>query len=533
MPDWRRAPPDVESAQTLTDLPLPEPPPPLTSPAPPAAHLLQALAEPAELFPPGATVLVAVSGGPDSVALLSALRAFASQRRLSLHLAHLDHMLRPEGVADAAWVQQLAADWQVPATVDARDVRRAAARLGRGIEETARLLRYAFLAEVAGKVGADRLALAHHREDQAETLLLSLLRGAGLDGLRGMRPLAPFPLGASQLAELGALPPKGGPAWPPPLARPFLGLARQDLAVHLQALGLQARQDASNQDPAFRRNRLRLEILPQLQAFNPELIPALSRTAQALAGDADYLDQAADQAWRELAREEPRAVLLDRPAFLALHPALQRRLLRRACSRLGEGPEGRAELGWEAVEEARRRIAAPQEGGAMTLPGALQLELDGEATVRLRRGRGGPVELPPPQAGGQALPLNLAGSTLWLGWRVEAQVRERRLGEGLRGGDPWRALLDLEALGAGLRLRGRLPGDRLQPLGMGGQHKRLQDLFVDAQVPAADRDRWPVLVTATDAVAWVPGLRLDERYRVTASTRRVLELRALPPGTKG
>lgn len=500
----------------------------MTTPIPHADPLLQALAEPPELFPAGATVLVAVSGGPDSVALLSALKAFAPQRRLSLHLAHLDHMLRPQGVEDAAWVRQLAADWQVPATVDARDVGRAAARLGRGIEEAARLLRYAFLAEVAGKVGADRLALAHHREDQAETLLLSLLRGAGLDGLRGMRPLSPFPLGPAQLAELGALPPKGGPAWPPPLARPFLGLGRQDLAAHLQARGLQARQDASNQDPAFRRNRLRLEVLPQLQAFNPELIPGLSRTAQALAGDADFLDHAAEEAWRELAREAAGAVVLARPAFLALHPALQRRLLRRACARLGEGAEGRPELGWEAVEEARRRIAAP-EGGGMTLPGALQLALDG-AELRLSRERGGPAGLPPPQSGGQAVALNLAGSTLWLGWRLEAQVRERRLGEGLRQGDPWRALLDLEALGAGPRLRGRLPGDRLQPLGMGGQHKRLQDLFVDAQVPAADRDRWPVLVTAADAVAWVPGLRLDERFRVSATTRRVLDLRAHPPG---
>ena len=148
-----------------------------------SANLTAALARADQehgLFPSGSLVLVAVSGGPDSVALLSALRDYAPQQGFRLHVAHLDHMLRPAAVEDAAWVQQLAADWRLPITVDARDVRRVAARLGRGLEDAARLTRYAFLAEVAGRIGATRLALAHQQEDQAETVLLKLLRGAGL-----------------------------------------------------------------------------------------------------------------------------------------------------------------------------------------------------------------------------------------------------------------------------------------------------------------------------------------------------------------
>lgn len=127
------------------------------------------------------------------------------------------------------------------------------------------------------------------------------------------------------------------------------------------------------------------------------------------------------------------------------------------------------------------------------------------------------------------MPLALTGATQWQDWRFEAVSRDRRLGEGARQGDPWRTVLDLDALGSGPLLRGRRPGDRMQPMGMGGQHKRLQDLFVDAQVPQAQRDRWPVLVTADDQVVWVPGLRLDERFRIVAGTRRVLALSVRPP----
>lgn len=499
----------------------------------PHANLSAALARADQtqgLFPADSTVLVAVSGGPDSVALLGALRDYAPERGLRLHVAHLDHMLRPEAVEDAAWVQRLAADWRLPITVDARDVRRVAARLGRGLEDAARLTRYGFLAEVAGKVGATRLALAHQQEDQAETVLLKLLRGTGLAGLRGMLPLAPFPFSAEELAEVAVVPPRRAAApWPPPVARPFLGLPRREIQAWLQERGIQARQDASNQDPAFRRNRLRQRVLPLLAEINPEVVPALARTAQALAGDWDCLEQATAAAWEQVARRDPDGTLrVAREDWLAQHPAIQRRLLRRAFQALGTpGQGGARELGWEAVEEARELIDRG-EAGQLTWPGGLRLAA-GDRGFSLAAGRAGPAGLPPPPAAGAPLPLELAGSTHWQGWRFEALSRERRLGEGARLGDAWGAVLDLDALGGDAVLRGRLPGDRMQPLGMGGQHKRLQDLFVDAQVPQAQRDRWPVLVTADGEVAWVPGLRLDERFRVAPGTRRVLVLTAHPP----
>ncbi len=495
------------------------------------ANLTEALARADEaqgLFPPGGTVLVAVSGGPDSVALLSVLRDYAPQRGFQLHVAHLDHMLRPEAVEDAAWVQRLAADWRVPVTVDARDVRRVAARLGRGLEDAARLTRYGFLAEVAGRIGATRLAVAHQQEDQAETVLLKLLRGAGLDGLRGMLPLAPFPFSPDELAGMEVPPPRRAAApWPPMVARPFLGLPRRDILAYLLSRGIQPRQDASNEDPAFRRNRLRQQVLPLLAEINPEVVPALARTAQALAGDQDFLERAVDAVWERVLRRDPDGSLrVTREDWLAQHPAIQRRLLRRAfADQLAPGA-GR-ELGWEAVEEARERIGSG-EPEAMTLPGGVRLAA-GDRGFSLSAGRSGPLGIPPLQAEGAPLPLALSGATQWQDWRFEAVSRDRRLGEGARQGDPWRTVLDLEAVGSGPLLRGRRPGDRMQPLGMGGQHKRLQDLFVDAQVPQDQRDRWPVLVTADDQVVWVPGLRLDERFRIAAGTRRVLALTVRPP----
>ena len=497
------------------------------------ANLTEALARADQalgLFPPGGTVVVAVSGGPDSVALLSVLRDYAPQQGFRLHVAHLDHMLRPEAVEDAAWVQQLAADWRLPITVDARDVRRVAARLGRGLEDAARLTRYGFLAEVAGRVGATRVAVAHQQEDQAETVLLKLLRGAGLAGLRGMLPLGPFPFGPSELAEVDVAPPRLAAApWPPPVVRPFLGLPRRAILAHLQEQGIQARQDATNQDPAFRRNRLRQQVLPLLAEINPEVVPALARTAQALAGDWDFLEQAAEAIWERVARRDSDGTLrVRREDWLAQHPAIQRRLLRRAFQALAvPGLGGARELGWEAVEGARELIERG-EAGRMTLPGGLQLAA-GDRGFSLAAGGTGPAGLPPLPAKGAALPLALAGATHWQGWLFEAATRDRRLGEGARQGDPWRVVMDLDALGPSPVLRGRQPGDRMQPLGMGGQHKRLQDLFVDAQVPQPERDGWPVLVTADDQVAWVPGLRLDERFRVAPGTRRVLALSARPP----
>ncbi|MEN6478284.1 MAG: tRNA lysidine(34) synthetase TilS, partial [Anaerolineales bacterium] len=201
----------------------------------------------------GGALVVAVSGGADSLCLLHALHALAPELGYRLQVAHLDHGLRAAAAEDAAWVAALCARWGLPCTVGQAQVRALAEAEGRSLEEAARLARYRFLARVALRVGARAVAVGHTADDQAETLLLHLVRGAGLTGLVGMAPAAPWPL-PEDVASAALT-----------LLRPLLAVSRQDTVSYCAALGLTPRKDETNADPAYTRNRLRLELLPVLR----------------------------------------------------------------------------------------------------------------------------------------------------------------------------------------------------------------------------------------------------------------------------
>ena len=230
----------------------------------------------APVFEMGAPLVVGVSGGADSLCLLHALhalRALAPELGLRLHVAHLDHGLRATSAADAAWVRALCVAWELPCTLDRCDVRALAEREGRSLEDAARQARYRFLAQVARQVGARAVAVGHTADDQAETVLLHLIRGTGLEGLAGMAPDAAWPLPDEQGTD-GLR-----------LLRPLLALTRADTEAYCAAVGLTPRQDESNRDLAYARNRVRLELLPLLRELNPGITATLGRTAAAIAGD--------------------------------------------------------------------------------------------------------------------------------------------------------------------------------------------------------------------------------------------------------
>ncbi len=481
-----------------------------------------------DLFSQDEAVLVAVSGGPDSVALLAALRAYAPERDLRLTVGHLDHMLRPESVDDAAWVAQLAAGWGIPAILDARDVRRLAVESGRGIEDAARTARYAFLAAAALRSNATTVAVAHQADDQAETVLMNFVRGTGLAGLRGMTPAARYPLTAAQVAALEDVRGPRSETWPPRLVRPLLDVPRAEIEAWLAERGIQARVDATNADPAFLRNRLRTSLIPAIEALNPAFKDALTRSAAATAGDLDFVERAVDAAWSDLvgaawsspAETRPSHIRIDRAIWDTLHPALQRRLLRRAAERLSDSIR---DLGWQQVEDARRTIASGH--GAQSLPGGLRLSVE---PTGFSLGPARPA-IPPLRLSTEPMPIVVPGKThLPGGWVIVAEQRPARPSDLAPPRDPWQAWTDADAVGPRPAVRARLPGDSLQPLGLGGRHKSLQDLFVDHHIPQAQRDGWPVVV-AGDRVVWVPGLRLDERARVRPETRRLLVLRVETP----
>lgn len=463
-----------------------------------------------DLIPPGATVVVAVSGGPDSLALLDVLRRLALGPLL--HVATLDHGLRGAvGAADAAFVRETAAGWDLPVTVGRADVPALAESGGLSTEEAARQVRYAFLLRVARAVGAPVIATGHHRDDQAETVLMHLVRGAGLDGLRGMRPrvsLRGFTLPDDPpLAFDPPLPePLAAPGSWPDLVRPLLGVARAAIEDYLAARGLRPRHDASNEDLACFRNRLRHRVIPLLEQLNPNLRATLARTAEVLRGEAELAESAGVAALaRVLRQKRPGSVILDRAAWDDLTEAERRTVLRAVIRRLRPGLHN---LGFDHVRRALRILDAPRnKHAAVTLPsglvlreghGVLTIGPVGAAVLEWEPGRDAPA-LPTGTVIGPFAAAKRFERTLDA-WTFSARPLAPADELAALHADPLAAALAIPA-GARLELRTRRPGDRFRPRGLGGHSQKLGDTFNAMRVPVAWRDRVPLLVVA-DAIAW-------------------------------
>lgn len=502
------------------------------------------------LFRPGETVLVGVSGGPDSLCLLHVLRSLAPELTLALHVAHLHHGLRgADADADAAFVQHTAAGWGLPCTVERVNVAALAAVPGVSLEEAARTARYRFFRRLAGQLGATAIAVGHNADDQTETVLMHFLRGSGLAGLRGMSlvtPLAAYRLeprdagaGLSRAQQdewSAAAPGQDEPereddrvASPATvrLIRPLLSIPRADILAYCDAHGLQPRFDRSNEDTTFFRNRLRHELLPLLEQFNPQVRRVLRRTAAVVADDYALLRDQLAATWPTLLSEEtPDRLTFDLASWRALPTSLQRSVLREAIHRLRHSLRN---IDAVHVENALWALREGHTGTRMTLPNGLELVLGytrfavGDQGVALPTGDVPQLRLP-------RLPVAVPGVTELddeAGWQLAAELLppDHLPTDWQHNADRWQAWLDADALGPRPALRSRAPGDRFQPLSMAGHAVLLGEFFTNAKIPAAVRDRWPLLVTAGDSIAWVCGLRVDERAKVTEATGRVVHLR--------
>ena len=444
---------------------------------------------------PGERALVAVSGGQDSSALLLIVSRLAAELGLQVTVAHFDHRLRSrsEARADEEAVRELAGSLGLPFVSGSGDTRARAARRRESTEEAARNLRFAFLAREAKRLSAGVVVLGHTRDDRVETVLLHLLRGSGLDGLIGLRPRSAWPLGR-------------GPA----LARPLLEVTRAETGRYCREAGTQPREDPTNLLLEATRNRLRHEVLPALRAFNPRLDDALCRLGDAAAAAVADLDAAADDAWLALSSAERRGVLFPRDAFQGLSPALRARLLRRAVRHLA-GPGADV----EAVHVAALEDRLGKRRAAVALSGGLTVRV-GRRDVLVTAGR------PPQSRRIEDTPLAVPGGTELPGWTVVAEVVAPPPALP-RGRNRLEALLDADAVGEPLVVRSRRPGDRMRPLGLGGE-KKLQDVLVDAKVPEEERDGVP-LVCAPWGIAWVVGQRLDQRAALREGSGGALRLR--------
>lgn len=427
---------------------------------------IQTLISDHNLVTPGDTWLVAVSGGTDSLALLHLLYTLCSRFSLNVHIATYDHGLRgDESAADARFVVETAQGMGMPVTAGRGDVRRLAAEHGESIEAAARRARYDFLARIARTTNAAAVVTAHHADDQAETVLMHMLRGSGLNGLRGM-------------AVSGSVP--GHPDIR--LLRPLLNITRAELEAYCHEHGLMPREDATNTDTAYLRNRIRHEIMPHLRQINPQVEAALLRLAENATIDSAYLDEQAHEATRRLLSGGGERFRIEREGFALLHPALQRRVIRQAVARLTD--ESAAH---EHILDAVRIGITGEQGAIVQFPGGVQIRVDYIALIVEKTGAAPPVLAQTPLLRqGQIVHLNMPGTTLIPGadWSLVASESP--------GQHKAAAVLYVPPQAKAI-LRTRRPGERFRPCGMNGHTRSIKKWMIDRKIPRHLRDRIPIL----------------------------------------
>lgn len=453
----------------------------------------------AGVLEPASTLLLGVSGGTDSLCLLHAVAAVATPEGVTLHVAHIDHGLRPESADDAAHVQATCDRLSVPCSVvrvDVADYRRQHPTVT-SIEAAARVLRYQAFADLAHFTGAAAVCTGHTRDDQVETVLLHLLRGAGPDALAGMPADTNLAMG-------------DGP--PLRVLRPLLWVDRSATEAYCAWAGLEPRTDPSNADPAFTRNRLRHQVIPALHTVNPALTQALTRLATQAQDDANYWSAQVEPLMPTVLHYPGGLPALNVPALRDLPPALLTRLLRAAVHRATT-----LDLEWSHVE-ALLDLVWGDEGRTAVLPA-------GTLARRIRHVV--LLETPPLDFGPRppAAVLPPEGTIAWGPWELTTRLVDGNLAPDRPS--PWSVALDADEGGAVPAVRTRRPGDRFQPLGL--RHaKKLQDLWVDAHVPAVLRDHLPLVESADGRLLWAAGLRVAEHAKVTPATRRMLHVAARP-----
>jgi tRNA(Ile)-lysidine synthase len=446
-------------------------------------------------------LLAGISGGPDSLVLLDLL----SQIGQPVIVAHFNHMMREGAAEDAAAVERMAAERHCPFIVESQNVLEFAEREKLSLEEAARKARYRFLYDQARKMGAVYVAVAHTADDQVETMLMHLLRGAGISGLVGMRSKV-------RSAEWGE---------DISLIRPLLRCWRQDILRYCEENHLKPVYDPSNENKAYFRNRIRHDLIPYLENFNPRVKLALWRSAQSLAADEELLLPQIDQAWNQcLVDVRPGYVILNRKSLSAQPVGLQRAVLRRA---VGELRAAKRDLDFDAVERCLNFLSIPANRGQVDVVAGMVVDLEADTLV-LRESKTVQINTEIPQVyPGRVESLPVPGCLeISNGWQIRVDVMHRGDAEPWKDtANPYCAWLDLEKLQFPLRVRGWKAGDRFTPFGMDGRSTKLSDFWTNAHLPKAQRNHWPIICSG-DQIAWVVGMRISQLFSIGEETQHII-----------
>ncbi|MDF2926308.1 MAG: tilS [Paenibacillaceae bacterium] len=446
-----------------------------------------------KLFAPGDRIVVAVSGGPDSTALLHLLFLLSARWGWNLVAAHANHGFRPEeSEREAGLIREQVLGLGIPFAYEQLDVPAHLEQHGGNPQEAARELRYRFLRAAAGKWQAQKIALAHHAGDQAETVLMRILRGTGITGLAGI----------SMIRQEGNV----------QLVRPLLRMDKNTLEDFLAARGIPYSVDSSNGKLKYTRNRIRLETIPFLAQYNPSIVESLNRLAELASADDDYMEQEAAIIFRKIANAEPGSVRFSRGDCLGLHVALQRRFIKLILNYLSESMEHHD---FPAVEQVRNSLASDAKPNAeIGLPGGICLirEYDRVQLVHNRL---------PKADMAYTYPLEGISGSIFIpeaaGW-ISYQFKEADEAPG--AAFVHEACFDAAGLSYPLQVRNRRQGDRMQVFGLNGS-KKVKDIFIDAKVPASLRDRVPILTDGRGHLLWIAGHRRSTHAPVTEAARQV------------
>jgi len=422
-------------------------------------------------------------------------------------VAHFNHQIRPSASKDAGFTRQAADRYELEFIFGSEDIPALAERYGETLEEAARNGRYRFLFKIAGEQNAVAVMTAHQADDQVETILMNLLRGAGLTGIGGMRARTI----SAYHAEI-------------PLVRPLLDCWREEILEYCRFEGLAFVDDETNQDTTYRRNRIRLELIPELQTYNPNIKDELTRMGRLAGADKDLLDGILWDALRQCSLKLERGyaeIALD--PFKKLPEALQRYLIRHCLKTCFPEVSDLGSLHFEkACRLFNRKLAS------------LNLNLNDRIVLRVEGGKGvlmsaSQAEAPaaewPQITAEMNLPIQPGEIDLAAGWKMKlAFLTREECGEAhCHNKDNFQAYLDVVKLGAGLFLRTWQAGDRYQPLGMGSESVKLSDFWIDHKVPLRAKKYWPLLFSGVSLV-WIPGFQPAEIAKITAETREILHL---------
>ncbi|MFH1868221.1 MAG: tRNA lysidine(34) synthetase TilS [Candidatus Omnitrophota bacterium] len=456
----------------------------------------------------GMRVLLCVSGGPDSVAMLHALNSMKKDLGIELIILHMNHKLRGiESDRDEDFVKSMARRLRLQAVTHSEDIKKLASDNKRSLEDMARRARYGFFLKAARDLNADLIATAHTRDDQAETLLMRLLRGSGLRGLRGILP---------KRSHGGTI-----------IIRPLIDISRREIESYLKRKRLRPRIDSSNLRTDFFRNKVRLKLIPLLEKdYSPKIKELLYNLSQVTEKDYEYLNLKQDEVFKRYARKRRTgAVAISLKVFKKSHLSLQRAFVRKAVESLTGSMD---DIDFRHSREIENLVYHRPVGSIVHMPSGVECEKSKSDIIFFYNRKRSVSRYRPETA-----QLSIPGKTVFGRKKINAKI--------LSGSDRFSSIFnkdrkknsnsceffDMDKLKMPLKLRYRYPGDRMRPFGM-RSHKKISDIFIDEKIPLSRRKNVPLVVSSDGDLIWLCGMRMSDKFRVSEKTKRVLKLEFLP-----